>query len=405
MAASEPIQSSRLAALQQQIEDEGQGALAAFWHEVAAQGTPLIEPIAGDQRQMLVTFLWRAAEPVENVVVVGGLAGRGFDPMAQLPMTDLWFKTYRARADTRTIYHLTPNDTLMPYNQDPDFGARTELWKRDSLNPHMYPYWGTEGASLLALPAAPAQPWLIVQPDRPAGLLDIQSFASARLGNQRDVWIYTPPGYTPEGPPYRLLILFDGWDYTHMVPTPTILDNLLAEGRLPPLVTVLIGNVDRLRELSCHPPFADALAHELLPWVRQRYHVSSDPADTIIGGSSSGALAAAFAGLRYPQLFGAILAMSGAFDWKPDGDTEYEWLAHQYVESPTLPLRFYITVGQLESRAPFMDGPDFVITNRHLRDVLRAKGYPVDYAETSGGHDPINWRGALADGLLTLIGS
>src|SRR5262245_29889244 len=254
MVATEPFQSSRLAVLQRQIEGGDQGALAIFWREVAAQGSPLIEPIDGDRQHMLVTFLWRAAEPIENVVVAGGLAGRGFDPMAQMPTTDLWFKTYRAQVDTRTIYHLTPNDTLLPYNQDPDFGARTGLRKPDPLNRHRYPYWGAEGASLLTLPAAPPQPWLLAQPDRPAGQLDIQRFSSARLGNQRDVWVYPPPGYTREGPLYRLLILFDGWDYTHMVPTPTILDNLLAEGRLPPLVAVMVGNVDRLRELSCHPP-------------------------------------------------------------------------------------------------------------------------------------------------------
>jgi enterochelin esterase-like enzyme len=402
MTINEPIQSPRLATLEQQLAAGDQGALAAFWREITAAGTPLVEPIAGDERHVLVTFLWRAARPLDNVVVVGGLAGRGFDRMAQMPDTDLWFKTYRARADIQTVYHLTPNDTLLPYDQDPDFGARTELWKRDPLNPHVYPYWG--GASLLALPAAPPQPWLIAQPDRPAGQLDVQRFSSARLGNERDVWVYTPPGYTREGPPYGLLILFDGWDYTHMVPTPTILDNLLAEGRLPPLVAVLIGNVDRQRELFGHQPFVDALAHELLPWVHQRYQVSSIPADTIVGGSSAGALTAALAGLRHPELFGMILAMSGAFDWKPDDDSEYEWLARQYADGPTLPLRFYMTVGLLESLTPFMDGPDFVTTNRHLRDVLRAKGYPVEYAETSGGHDPINWRGALAGGLLALVG-
>jgi enterochelin esterase-like enzyme len=399
-----PQPSPRVVALQQAIEAGDHNALDAFWQEIAAQGAPLVEPIADDDRHVLVTFLWRAVEPIDNVVVVGGLAGRGFDLMTQVPRTDLWFRTYRALADTRTIYHLTPNDTLVPYNQDPDFGTRTECWKPDPLNPHTYPYWGAEGASALALPAAPPQPWLIVRPEQPAGQVDIQRVYSARLDNERDIWVYTPPGYAPEKQAYGLLILFDGWEYTHAISTPTILDNLLAEGRIPPLVAVMIGNIDRQRELSCYPPFADALAYELLPWVRQRYHVSINPSDTIVGGSSSGALMAAFAALCHPQLFGAILAMSGAFDWKPDDEEEHEWLARQFVDAPTLPLRFYITVGRLESLAPFMDGPNFVVTSRHLRDVLRAKGYPVRYTEVSGGHDPINWRGALADGLLALVG-
>jgi len=46
-----------------------------------------------------------------------------------------------------------------------------------------------------------------------------------------------------------------------------------------------------------------------------------------------------------------------------------------------------------------------VVVNRHVRNILRLKGYQVHYAEFSGGHDYICWRGTLADGLIALIGT
>jgi enterochelin esterase-like enzyme len=51
------------------------------------------------------------------------------------------------------------------------------------------------------------------------------------------------------------------------------------------------------------------LAQELLPWVHQRYRVTSDPARTIEGGCSYGGLAATFAGLRRADLFIRILRL------------------------------------------------------------------------------------------------
>jgi len=40
-----------------------------------------------------------------------------------------------------------------------------------------------------------------------------------------------------------------------------------------------------------------------------------------------------------------------------------------------------------------------------MRDVLLAKGYEVRYQQFNSGHDYLNWRGTLADGLIALVGT
>jgi enterochelin esterase family protein len=197
--------------------------------------------------------------------------------------------------------------------------------------------------------------------------------------------------------------------------TPLLLDNLIASGQIPPLVTVMIGNVDRSLELPCHQPFADALARELVPWLTAKYRISENPAQRIVAGQSYGGLAASFAALTHPDVFGNVISQSGSYWWKPDplhtasprrlGDApEYCWLPSLAAVRPAVPVRFWMEVGRLEDRS-FGDGiPGMVTVNRHFRDVLLAKGFDVTYREFGGGHDYACWRHNLADGLIALIG-
>lgn len=419
-----PHQSPRLGALLLRLSAGDPAALATFWRGVAEEGTPLIEPIPGDDDHRLLTFLWRE-EPGQNLrnVVVGtvaDLAGIDLEAnlMARLPGTDLWCKTYRVPSDLRLQYTLAPNDSLVPLLavKSEDRQARMANWQMDPLNRRPYrddtikyaPYpddlpW----SSTVALPDAPPQPWIIPNPDVPRGNLETHQFASAILGYERPIYVYTPPGYTPDGKPYPLLVSFDGQSVIYAIPLPTILDNLQSAGLLPPVVAILIGNIDqasRDRELARHPPFFEFLTQELLPWARDHWHLTADPSSSTIAGISHGGLAAAYAGLRYPDIFGNVLAQAGTYNWRADDEGDDASLIEQYRRSPRLSLRFWLDIGSLENTPlPYMADLTMLEASRRLRDILRDKGYPVTYSEFCGAHDYFCWQGTISDGLIALF--
>ena len=130
--------SPRLKKLLHDLQGGKQSALDTFWPEVSQQGAPLIERMANDAQHVLVTFLWRASEPIENVMVIGQLgAGQDFaeNCMQRLLDTNLWYKTYQLRSDLRAAYTLSPNDSLVPYHKVEDWLERVKTWQPDPLNP------------------------------------------------------------------------------------------------------------------------------------------------------------------------------------------------------------------------------------------------------------------------------
>ncbi|MBM7783639.1 alpha/beta hydrolase-fold protein [Tenggerimyces flavus] len=371
----------------------------AFWKDLE---TPLVEPIPDDDEHVWLTFLWRATEPVETVTAYGGPAGWDRSELTRLGATDVWYLTYRVRKDLRTTYRLAVND---PPEGTVPFEEQVKGWIPDPLNPKRFVFppnsdHGEIVCSLVELADAPPPQWT-ERRDVPPGDVSEHRLQSESLGNERRVSVYLPPGYADSGEPCRLLVAFDGGISPEVMPCATILDNLHATKRIPPTIAVLVSQQDRNVELSCHQPFVDFLADELMPWARERLRISANPRDVIVAGQSLGGLASAFAALRRPDVFGNVLSQSGSFWWHPEGDVELEWLARQAADSPVVPVRFWLEAGMLE----VTPAPGLVVTNRHFRTVLHARGYPhVTYSEFSGGHDYACWRESFGDGLIALSG-
>jgi enterochelin esterase-like enzyme len=402
---TEEVTSPRLKQLRQAIKMGDRAALDAFWRQLATEGAPLIEPDKEKANLSLVTFFWRGAEETKSVSVQITVDGSGQDEhdMTSLQDTNLWYATFRLRNDYRAAYSFVVNDSLDAAQavEKPDpLNAKTFIEPKDEERPD---HAEDDIESVVMLPDAPAQTWATPRDGIAKGTVARHLFYSQLLANERRVWVYTPPEYKASGDPYGLLIILDGRFFHAAIQAPVILDNLLADGEIRPFVAVMVDNPGatwqesmaiREKELFCHPPFATFLAQEMIPWLRQTYHLTT--------GGSAGGLATAFTALQHPDTFGNVMALSGSFWWRPKGETEWEWLTRQFALRPLAPLRFYLEVGLLES-APSTSGfPGQLLANRHLRTVLQAKGYELHYAEQMHGHDSMPWQGLLAEGLRAL---
>jgi hypothetical protein len=188
--------------------------------------------------------------------------------------TPLFFGTETVPKDARYRYGFTVTETRFAGPKG-TIQISEQHDATDTLNPDNF-----GGLAVLALPAAPPQLYIIASDSVPHGKLTPTSFKSAKLKEERTITLYTPPGDGTT--PADLLIVFDGGTYdgtpSSLIPTPTILDNLIAAKKIGPTVAVFINNMgQRNRELGGYAPFADFLAFELIPWVRANYQSRMAP--------------------------------------------------------------------------------------------------------------------------------
>lgn len=380
------------------------GSTETFWRDIKNSGTPLFED--GDDGQKIMTFLVRGAH--NNARIFGAPTGE-HEAMERLGVSDVWFKSFMVPADTRLSYQIAVDVPVIPGTTREKRVAILATAKADPFNLHPTPADAPDAFnqdSVFETESSPQQHFIKRQ-SNPKGTLENFDFESARLGNRRRVTIYRPANFDASRDDTILLFVFDGAEYQTKVPTPLILDNMIAEKLIPQVVAVFVANPDsntRAKELPGNSDFADFMAEDLLTEVLRRTQIKHRAERTVLAGSSYGGLASMTVALAHPNIFGNVLSMSGSFWWSPEGTPRdrNEYVAYQTANAKRLPLRVYISAGLFETG--HSGGTMSILdTNRHLRDVLQAKGVPTSYQEYSGGHDYIIWRGALSDGLISLF--
>jgi enterochelin esterase-like enzyme len=166
------------------------------------------------------------------------------------------------------------------------------------------------------------------------GKLEVVEYDSRVLGIRRLLRVYTPPGYSADRK-YPVLYLQHGLgntstEWPQRARVPIIADNLLADGKMPPMVIVFpSGNAtatpgdekqgDRT-QASYGIAYENDLLKEIIPFVESQYSVFTDRAHRAIGGMSMGGGQALNIGLSHLDSFAWIAAVAAAPNTKPVGE-------------------------------------------------------------------------------------
>ncbi len=213
----------------------------------------------------------------------------------------------------------------------------------------------------------------------------------------RHVCVYVPAQYVP-GTPAPFIVSADAYGMHYELPT--ILDNMIADHRLPAMVAVMIANGGSERSMeydTVSVKYADFVEAEVLPRVEKEANVklTKDPEGRMTwGGSSGGAVSLTMAWFK-PDLYHRVLTYSGTYtDLQRGPDAPHgAWEYHEHFipDSPAKPLRIWMEVAQndIGPNTPSANRRNWVIANQRMAAVLKAKGYHYQlvYAKNAGHVD------------------
>lgn len=217
-----------------------------------------------------------------------------------------------------------------------------------------------------------------------------QRIHSPQLQYDLQYQVIPSPGYQPGDP---VLYATDGAWYAEQGQLPELIKQLRAEGKIRPLLLVLVDARDpadltvnrRHQQFMCNKQYAAFFRDTLLPAVQTQYQPSTARTDRVILGLSFGAINAACFGLLLPNQFGNLAMQS------PGNKDHIAVLTKLYQQQPLLPLKMSLSFGTLN---------DNLGAGRKFHQLLQKKGYDVAYQEVRFGHNWHNWQPLLDDVLL-----
>jgi enterochelin esterase family protein len=209
----------------------------------------------------------------------------------------------------------------------------------------------------------------------------------------RQMTVYVPKQYVA-GSTAPFIVGADGPDNLLF----TVLDNLIAQGKVPPMIAISIGNGSGdaqgsqrgLEYDTMSGLYAEFVESEILPLVESKCNVklTKDPNGRATTGGSSGGSCAFIMAWYHPELYHRVLTYSGTYinqQWPHNPETPHgAWGFHENIiaKNPKKPLRIWMEVGDQDFFNPnaMRDNMhDWVVANENMAKVLAAKKYPYQF--------------------------
>lgn len=234
----------------------------------------------------------------------------------------------------------------------------------------------------------------------PHGRVEMQTYASKILGEERPVWVYVPPGSPSTAWPSLYLFhgsTYDERSWVELGRVREIMDTLFAERQAAPMVVVMPFGYSALPvSPAVEPPkdyaaWSRHLVEELQPWIEREYPVSSKRENRAVAGLSLGGAQALRIGLSHPESFGWIGAFSAA-----EHGTEGlpAMVAASSAVHASRPALVWFGCGVADRH---------FAANRELCDRLARAGLRVVWHEFGGRHTWHVWRQCLSDFMQHLF--
>lgn len=236
--------------------------------------------------------------------------------------------------------------------------------------------------------------------DVPHGAMSQRYYYSEPLKTTRRMHVWTPAGYEKGKDKLPVLYLVHGGgDTDNAWPgvgcAGLILDNLLAEGKIVPMIVVMPnGNIPaKERDMSdMMQNFTDDMMQSVIPFVEKNYRVLTDKDHRAMAGLSMGGIQTLEVTLANYDKFGYVFVLSSGFN----PNIDYELIASRLklkenAEKINKSFRIF---------AHTQGGPTDItyISGQKSNKIFEEYGIKYEYSEPyQSGHSWTTWRNNLKD--------